>query len=97
MKYIFSLAALALMTAACSSDENTQSQSAPSGKTLPFRAVITAGTPVTRGLTEGDKTISAAWVKDEKVESYRAAMEKLFGTGACSVLQIRKYGGMRVI
>ena len=67
MKYIFSLAALALMTAACSSDENTQPQSAPSGKTLPFRAVITAGTPVTRGLTEGDKTISAAWVKDEEV------------------------------
>lgn len=67
MKYIFSLAALALMTAACSSDENTQSQSAPNGKTLPFRAVITAGTPVTRGLTEGDKTISAAWVKDEEV------------------------------
>lgn len=67
IKHIFSLAALALMTAACSSDENTQPQSAPSGKTLPFRAVITAGTPVTRGLTEGDKTISAAWVKDEKV------------------------------
>ena len=67
IKHIFSLAALALMTAACSSDENTQSQSAPNGKTLPFRAVITAGTPVTRGLTEGDKTISAAWVKDEKV------------------------------
>lgn len=67
IKHIFSLAALALMTAACSSDENTQPQSAPSGKTLPFRAVITAGAPVTRGLTEGDKTISAAWVKDEKV------------------------------
>lgn len=67
IKHIFSLAALALMTAACSSDENTQSQSAPIGKTLPFRAVITAGTPVTRGLTEGDKTISAAWVKDEEV------------------------------
>lgn len=67
IKHIFSLAALALMTAACSSDENIQPQSAPSGKTLPFRAVITAGTPVTRGLTEGDKTISAAWVKDEKV------------------------------
>ena len=67
IKHIFSLAALALMTAACSSDENTQPQSAPSGKTLPFRAVITAGAPVTRGLTEGDKTISAAWVKDEEV------------------------------
>lgn len=38
-----------------------------------------------------------AWVKNEKVDSYRAAMEKLFGAGACSVLQIRKYGGMRVI
>ena len=67
IKHIFSLAALALMTAACLSDENTQPQSAPSGKTLPFRAVITAGAPVTRGLTEGDKTISAAWVKDEEV------------------------------
>ena len=38
-----------------------------------------------------------AWVPDDKVDAYRLAMEKLFGEGACSVLQIRKYGGMRVI
>ncbi|MCR5118725.1 MAG: galactokinase [Lachnospiraceae bacterium] len=38
-----------------------------------------------------------AWVRNEKVEDYRAAMDKLFGAGSCSVLQIRKYGGMRVI
>ena len=69
IKHIFSLAALALMTAACSSDENTQPQSAPSGKTLPFRAVITAGTPVTRGLTEASdgKSITATWEEKEKV------------------------------
>lgn len=69
IKHIFSLAALALMTAACSSDENTQPQSAPSGKTLPFRAVITAGAPVTRGLTEASdgKSITATWEEKEKV------------------------------
>ena len=66
IKHIFSLAALALMLAACSSDEFTQEATVVS-QGIPFKAVISSGTAGTRGLTIGDKTISAAWVKDEKV------------------------------
>lgn len=38
-----------------------------------------------------------AFVKNEKVSEYSETMNKLFGRDACSVLKIRKYGGMRVI
>ncbi len=38
-----------------------------------------------------------AFVKNDKVVEYSETMNKLFGQGACSVLKIRKYGGMRVI
>ncbi len=38
-----------------------------------------------------------AFVKNETVPAYRQAMDNLFGTGSCSVLKIRKYGGMKVI
>ena len=66
IKYIFSLAALTLMLAACSSDEFTQEPTV-TNQGIPFKAVISTGAAGTRGLTEGDKTISAAWAKDEKV------------------------------
>lgn len=38
-----------------------------------------------------------AFVKHEAVEEYRKVMDQTFGKGACSVLQIRKYGGMKVL
>ena len=38
-----------------------------------------------------------AFVKNEKVYEYKYAMDKVFGEGACAVLKIRKYGGIRVI
>ena len=38
-----------------------------------------------------------AFVPVAKTEAYRAAMDALFGEGACMVLKIRKYGGMRVL
>ena len=38
-----------------------------------------------------------AFVRNEKVAEYKAAMDKVFGDGACAVLKIRKYGGMQVI
>ena len=38
-----------------------------------------------------------AFVKNEKVAEYKDALDKVFGEGACSVLKIRKYGGIRVI
>ncbi len=37
-----------------------------------------------------------AFVKKEAVERYRAAMDALYGPGACTVMQIRKFGGIRV-
>lgn len=38
-----------------------------------------------------------AFVKIEKASEYQKEMDQIFGKGACSVLQIRKYGGMRII
>ena len=37
-----------------------------------------------------------AFVKNEAVADYKAVMDKVFGEGACQVLKIRKYGGMKV-
>lgn len=37
-----------------------------------------------------------AFVPDSSVPSYRDAMDAIFGKGACMVLKIRKYGGMKV-
>ena len=38
-----------------------------------------------------------AFVKNEAVAEYQKEMDKVFGQGACSVLKIRKYGGMKVL
>ena len=38
-----------------------------------------------------------AFVKDEAVSKYQKAMNQIFGEGACNVLKIRKYGGMKVL
>lgn len=38
-----------------------------------------------------------AFVRKEAVAEYKKVMDKTFGEGACSVLQIRKYGGMKVL
>lgn len=38
-----------------------------------------------------------AFVKNETVEKYRKNMDHIFGEGSCSVLKIRKFGGMKVI
>jgi len=38
-----------------------------------------------------------AFVPDSSVTAYRNAMEAVFGKGACMVLKIRKYGGIKVI
>ena len=38
-----------------------------------------------------------AFVKNETVAQYKAAMDQLFGKDACNVLKIRKYGGMKVL
>lgn len=38
-----------------------------------------------------------AFVKNEAVAEYKATMDQVFGEGACQVLKIRKYGGMKVL
>lgn len=38
-----------------------------------------------------------AFVPNELVRSYKKEMEKVFGSGACDVLKIRKYGGIQVL
>lgn len=38
-----------------------------------------------------------AFVKNDAVARYQKAMDGVFGKGSCSVLKIRKYGGMRVL
>lgn len=70
IKHIFSLAVLAVMTAACSSEDITQQQPASQiGQTLPFKATISnfAGT---RGLTapaDDNSDITATWEENEKI------------------------------
>ena len=70
IKHIFSLAVLAVMTAACSSEDITQQQPASQiGQTLPFKATI-SNSAGTRGLTapaDDNSDITAAWVKDEQI------------------------------
>ena len=38
-----------------------------------------------------------AFVKKEHAHMYQETMDKVFGKGACEILSIRKYGGIRVI
>ncbi|MGN0155304.1 MAG: galactokinase [Lachnospiraceae bacterium] len=38
-----------------------------------------------------------AFVKNSAVPEYKNAMDNVFGEGSCSVLKIRKYGGMKVL
>ena len=38
-----------------------------------------------------------AFVKNDAVADYQEKMNQVFGDGACSVLKVRKYGGMKVL
>ena len=38
-----------------------------------------------------------AFVQNDFVETYRAALDAVFGAGSCHVLKVRKYGGMKVM
>ena len=37
------------------------------------------------------------FVENDFVETYRRAMDEIFGAGACHVLKVRKYGGLKVM
>lgn len=38
-----------------------------------------------------------AFVKNEFVPTYKAALDNVFGAGSCHVLKVRKYGGMKIM
>lgn len=67
---LFMMAALALMTAACSSDDNDLTTPTPQPvkpEGIPFSATIESESATTRALTESGTTITAAWKTGEKV------------------------------
>ena len=76
IKHIFHLAALAVMTVACSSEDLTQQPVSQSGQTLPFRATISAYAG-TRGLTEATDglSITAKWVAGEKIALVHSTLD----------------------
>ena len=70
IKHIFSLAVLAVMTAACSSEDITQQPaSSQIGQTLPFKATISnyAGTRGLAAPADDNSDITAAWEENEKI------------------------------
>ena len=38
-----------------------------------------------------------AFVKNDAVKEYKETLDGVFGKGACAVLKVRKYGGMKVV
>lgn len=77
INYIFHLAALAVMTVACSSEDIIQQPTSQSGQTLPFRATISAYAG-TRGLptTVADNAdITATWVKNEQIALVHSTLD----------------------
>ena len=38
-----------------------------------------------------------AFVPDEMVDGYKTGIEKVFGEGACYVMKVRKYGGIKAL
>ena len=67
---IFSTAVLAISLAACTSEDNLQQPTPANGsesnQSIPFSATI-QGSASTRGLTEGDGTITAKWEMGEQM------------------------------
>ena len=67
MKYFF-MAALTLMTAACSNEDNEISQQPQKGAGIPFTATISMGNnAATRALEEKNGNIVATWAENEQV------------------------------
>lgn len=60
-------------------------------------AALEGGAGVSRVHGGGFAGTIQAFVKNEQIAAYLEAMDQVFGKGACHVLKIRKYGGMKVI
>ncbi len=59
--------------------------------------IALAGCGATRVHGGGFAGTIQAFVPDDMVEAYRAFMDNVFGEGACHVLKVRKYGGIKVV
>lgn len=59
--------------------------------------VLAGGRGVCRVHGGGFAGTIQAFVKNDAVSDYQSSMNQIFGEGACHVLKIRKYGGMKVI
>ena len=64
---------------------------------LAVSEAVLGGNGVSRVHGGGFAGTIQAFVKNEAVAEYKKVMDQTFGEGACSVLQIRKYGGMKVL
>ena len=64
---------------------------------LAVSEAVLGGNGVSRVHGGGFAGTIQAFVKNEAVAEYKKVMDQTFGKGACSVLQIRKYGGMKVL
>ena len=65
---LFFMAALALMTAACSNDDNDLTQQPAKAEGIPFTATNSIGeSGTTRALSESGSTLVATWATGEKV------------------------------
>ena len=69
IRYLFHLAALSLLLAACSSDENTQEIPGVNSQQIPFTATISAGNATTRSLAEAPdgSAVNTSWELNEQV------------------------------
>ncbi len=60
-------------------------------------AALEGGAGVSRVHGGGFAGTIQAFVKNENVPKYLEVMDRVFGEGACQVLKIRRYGGMKVM
>ena len=77
----------------CSSDPSDQSVSLA----LAVSDALLRDNGVSRVHGGGFAGTIQAFVKEEHVDTYLKGMDRLFGEGACKVLKIRKYGGIRIL
>lgn len=75
------------------SDVNTQNVSIA----LAVSESVLTGEEVARVHGGGFAGTIQAFVKNDNAEHYREVMDSVFGEGACDILKIRKYGGIKII
>ncbi len=77
------MAALALMTAACSNEDNDTPQAQQPVRGIPFTATISTGTSaMTRALSESGTSITASWAEKEQVALIYTVGETKYNTPA---------------